>query len=632
MDAHVCDYMGQIGNHLCYNDARPVEQAGHSAGAIRFFDQTYTQVGPDYGAEGDLRAPDIHELNTPAGQKGETFIQDIYEMKNMDLRQYDGPEDGYVLDGCFQEVNIRTKAVVFQWCALDWMPLYDTYMYLHGVNSINYSLPIGGNGQMLAPWDFFHINAIARNLEGDYAISARHLNTIFKIAGKDNVHGLEPGSIMWRLGGKHSDFKMDFNFSRQHTVRFHSTGTEESVLSLFDNAFDGWEKSSLWSSGKMFKVNNETMTASLITQYDDPDKQLSFSQGSLQLLDNGNVFIGWGNRHSFSEFTFDGQLLYHAEFTGDIETFRAWKHPWKGFPTYPAKVFGYAQNCSSPMYAYISWNGATEVQSWRLYSSWGTRHGPWHEVGTFEKTAFETFANISLTAKTPEYALYAPYMRADALGQDGEVLGTSGVAHTFVPKNDTVAWKFGCNETMCGEMYFRFEEQYSCGAGCTRSHLAAMYVMIIGICLVEVLTWCYHEMISRPSMTIRWHDTSWDWIVDESSEGTLHEKIQLSKQRGIHMNGCTGGTHKEKSSRLNSGTDHDHTAESNQQPGIRVGEGFRNLMTLVGVVPSDSERETHERRRSRSITNQNQSPQTPKRSASGRIKASGTDRDVCSPT
>lgn len=77
LDLHVCDYNDHgVGTHLCYNDALPVAQGGHSSGNVRFFDNTYTEVGPDYGATNGLVGPDIHELNTPNFGTGSSFIQE----------------------------------------------------------------------------------------------------------------------------------------------------------------------------------------------------------------------------------------------------------------------------------------------------------------------------------------------------------------------------------------------------------------------------------------------------------------------------------------------------------------------------------------------------------------------------
>lgn len=582
MDAHVCDYLGEIGKHLCYNDAKPVEQAGHSAGAIRFFDNTYTQVGADFGPEGDLRAPDIHELNTPSNRFGETFIQDVYEVRAADLRPYRGSEKGYVLDGCFQEVEIRTRQVLFEWCAMDHVPLWETFTFLWDVGSENASIPIAGNGSFAAPWDFFHINAIARSDEGDYCISARHFDTILKVAGKPNVHGVDPGTVLWHLGGRHNDFKMDFNFSRQHTVRIHSTGPSETVISLFDNAYDGFTSTSSASSGKMIRIRNDTMEASLIAQYDIPGGGLAFSQGSLQVLDNGNVFIGWGNRNFFSEFTYQGELLYQANFSGGVESFRAWKFPWKGYPKHPPKVIAYAANCtSSPMYAYVSWNGATEVAAWRFYSSWGTHLGPWHEVGMFLKTDFETFANFSSAATSPEYGLYAPYVKVDGLDHNGVVLGTSNVAHTFVPKNSTVALDFGCNEIHCSAHWFRFDEQWSCGSTCRRSHMAGACAVVILVCFIEFLSWILSQygwrFLSRSSRSA--------FYTDLRSEAVRLNSEKHSSDKQIDRFGPAFV----RTARLRK-TVHSNGDTATMRDFGQMATGFDNLLHLIGLRSSSSER------------------------------------------
>lgn len=428
------------------NDAAPSEQAGHSAGVIRFFDNTYTQVGSDFGGAGNLRGPDIHELNTP-GHDGYTFLQDIFEIKKMDLEPYRGPKDGYVLDACFQEIDMRTKGVLFQWCALDHMPIWDTYMYLHG-NQLNDSMPIAGNGTWDAPWDYFHINAVGKNMENDYIISGRHLNAVFKVAGNNNNLGRAPGDILWTLGGKRNSFEMldNFNFSRQHTVRFRSTGKTETQISLFNNAYDGWFYTADYSEGQLISINNATNQARLIASYPSPEGERSFSQGSMQVLDNGNVFMGWGNRPYFSEHTSEGKPLYHAHYSGDVESFRIWKHPWKGYPKTQPKLVSYALAAGTRLFAYVSWNGATEVKAWAVYYSTSTRHGPWHKAGVLPKKGFETFVNITELEQSATNVTFKPFVYAEALDVEGRVMAKTNVYETYVPNKD---YKKMCDETLC---------------------------------------------------------------------------------------------------------------------------------------------------------------------------------------
>jgi hypothetical protein len=59
----------------------------------------------------------------------------------------------------------------------------------------------------------------------------RYTSTIYKISGVD-------GSIIWRLGGRLSDFKQDFNFSSQHDAKFHSYNSTVTIISFLDNASD----------------------------------------------------------------------------------------------------------------------------------------------------------------------------------------------------------------------------------------------------------------------------------------------------------------------------------------------------------------------------------------------------------
>ena len=65
-------------------------------------------------------------------------------------------------------------------------------------------------------------------------------------------------------------------------------------------------------------VNTATMTCTLLPQYkmsDDSGKGiLPTSQGSIQLLDNGNGFMGWRSEPYISEHTEDGTLIMQGQF------------------------------------------------------------------------------------------------------------------------------------------------------------------------------------------------------------------------------------------------------------------------------------------------------------------------------
>lgn len=121
--------------------------------------------------------------------------------------------------------------------------------------------PKVGTGEKSAHFDAWHVNSVAKNFEGDYLLSTRHGDQILKIAGKDNVHGVEPGTTLWRLGGGNSDILNEggFTFSKQHHVRCINTTEQETILSIFDNAWEGALKpTSPESSGMVVSVNNRS--------------------------------------------------------------------------------------------------------------------------------------------------------------------------------------------------------------------------------------------------------------------------------------------------------------------------------------------------------------------------------------
>ena len=63
----------------------------------------------------------------------------------------------------------------------------------------------------------------------------------------------------------------------------------------------------------------------------------SGSQGNVQTLANGDVFVGWGSEPYFSEFSADGQLLFDAHWHGSYQSYRAYRFPWTGTPASPPR-------------------------------------------------------------------------------------------------------------------------------------------------------------------------------------------------------------------------------------------------------------------------------------------------------
>jgi arylsulfate sulfotransferase len=113
-----------------------------------------------------------------------------------------------------QEVN--NGKVIFQWDGTDYPEFYGA-----SVESKNFS-------DSVKPMDFMHMNLIFINPRDNNIIcSFRNLNQVIKINRLS-------GAVMWRLGGKNSDFALtaEQTFLKQHYVRLDS---DDQTLLFLDN-------------------------------------------------------------------------------------------------------------------------------------------------------------------------------------------------------------------------------------------------------------------------------------------------------------------------------------------------------------------------------------------------------------
>lgn len=284
-------------------------------------------------------------------------------------------------------------------------------------------------------WDYVHANSIDKTPEGDYLLSCRHTDAIYKISA-------ETKKIIWRLGGKHSDFKMidNLNFTRQHDIRFRGYNGTHTIVSLLDNAVgeDQQSPSGPFSRGLSLAldVKSDPMTAQIIAQYDHPEGagHYSVKRGNLQVLSNGNVLMGWSERGQISEHLHDGTIVMRAYLSPRwLGTYRSYKFEYQGWPSSRPDAASEAVDVNygggTKTNVYASWNGATEVSEWSFYKT-----NPLGEsevsLGSVKKNGFET----SLT-----YDGFAKYVVVEAVHANGTILGRSGVAITALEDDSTDA-------------------------------------------------------------------------------------------------------------------------------------------------------------------------------------------------
>ncbi len=355
-----------------------VIEYGHGVGEYVIADSSYRTVRRVQAAHG-LRG-DLHEfVITPR----DTALLTSYVIRHADLSSVGGPRKGTIQDAIFQEIDLASGQVLLEWHSLDRIPLQESYA------------PVEANY-----WDFFHINSVDLDDDGNLLVSARSTQTVYKLDRRS-------GAIMWRLGGKHSDFEMasGSNFAWQHHVRRQPDGT----MTLFDNgATPAVEK---LSRGLILDIDEHAMTVTLRRQYTHP-KILSGSQGSMQPLANGNVFIGWGEIPRVSEFERSGRLVFDAVLGKQYQSYRAFRLPWSATPAEAPAIATVRDGRELTVYA--SWNGATGVDSWQLLE--GAQQGSLTPVSSTRSQGFESALRG---------ASGGPYFAVRALDATGAALGQS---------------------------------------------------------------------------------------------------------------------------------------------------------------------------------------------------------------
>jgi hypothetical protein len=332
---------------------------------------------------------DIHEFQlTDHG----TALITVYKLIKGSLAAIGGPKKADIADSYVQEIDLKTGKMLFDWDALKHVPVTESYIPLTGPGA-----PLPG-----FPYDPFHANSVEEDTDGNLIVSARNTCAIYKIDRKT-------GDIIWRLGGKKSDFKMGpgTTFWWQHDARRRADGT----LTLYDDGAAPPHEP--LSRGLRLKLDESAMTATLVQAVTHVGV-LAGSQGNMQVLPNGDSLVGFGAIPRLTEFTPSGGIDFDATFPDKEDSYRAYRFRWSGQPvTRPAIATARGRGGTKTIYA--SWNGATGVTSWQVLA--GNEPGELAPVaGPQAASGFETV----LRADTNE-----EWIAVEARDSAGKVLGTS---------------------------------------------------------------------------------------------------------------------------------------------------------------------------------------------------------------
>lgn len=155
-------------------------------------------------------------------------------------------------------------------------------------------------------------------------------------------------------------------------MRFYSQSPERVTLGLHNNDNTEFTGHTAVTTGMALDV--ELTGSKKVTlksrMWDAAEPVYAESQGSYQVLGNGHVLQDHGATPKIEEYDADGTVVMRARFGYDntMQTYRAYRYQWVGRPMTKPDVIACPATREGLAFVYVSWNGATDVQSWRVYS------------------------------------------------------------------------------------------------------------------------------------------------------------------------------------------------------------------------------------------------------------------------
>jgi hypothetical protein len=356
---------------------------GFGQGEDVVLNSNYQHVATVKGGNG-LQA-DLHEFQI--SPRDVAYIT-AYNPIRCDLSKAEGSAKGAIVDAAVQEIDMRTGLVRWEWHSLDHVAVAESET----------SPPKG------TPWDWFHLNSIDPEPDGNILISARSTWAAYQLEGGS-------GRILWRLGGLKSSFKMGpgTKTAWQHDGRVLPDGE----ITLYDDGSNPPVHAQ--SRALRIRLDLKTHTAMLAKVYTHPNPPLlAASQGNMQTLADGNTIVEYGGVPQISEYAADGVLLFDAHLSYEEISYRGFRFPWSGRPSSPPAVAANLNNTGEETIVHMSWNGATEVAAWRMLA--GSDPKALTPQTTIAAGGFECS-----TILPKKYA----YAAVQALDSAGRVLGTS---------------------------------------------------------------------------------------------------------------------------------------------------------------------------------------------------------------
>jgi hypothetical protein len=235
----------------------------------------------------DSQFTDAHELIMTGPVSSPTLHMFAYTARPFDFSPLGGPANG---TGYGHQVIRETPGGPLEFSFSSW----DHYTIADWIEPTGVS----------PPFDYDHPNSLDFDLDSNYIVSYRHLGAIVKLDA-------QTGQKIWQLGGRLSQFtivKDPLNlFSGQHCVRVLDNGD----LLMYDN---GLRHNPPHTRAVEYALDLNTMTATMVWEYEPNPSIFTNIVGSVQRLSNSNTLVGFGLAGQVHEVDSKGNPVAIANF------------------------------------------------------------------------------------------------------------------------------------------------------------------------------------------------------------------------------------------------------------------------------------------------------------------------------
>jgi hypothetical protein len=237
---------------------------------------------------------DHHDLQvTPDGNY---LLLSYRPRSHVDTSAFNGDTDATVYDGIVEEVSPSGK-LLFKWSTADHIGLAETGRWWPGLKET---------------YDIVHPNAVEPLANGDFLLSLRQTDAVYRVNGKT-------GAIEWKLGGTPTpksltvvgDPHPSYPLGGQHDVRM-----VDGTVSIHDNG------TLLGRPPRAVRYRISGGTATMVDSLTDPLVTSSFCCGSATYGPDHSWLLNWGGTDLVTEFDRHRHRTFRLTWQGDAFSYR----------------------------------------------------------------------------------------------------------------------------------------------------------------------------------------------------------------------------------------------------------------------------------------------------------------------